>query len=585
MRAVFRKLLLFIPALLLLASCQTRKAVIGHEAVPNRAFNNNLSSNWLAAARAALPEKYFEKGDLSFQEITNLLCRESRRGNIEAQGLWGCALLLQSSSPKETEVGLQLLRKSADEGYVAAMVTLGFLYEGGQYVPKDYKEVFHWFSMAAAKGDAEAQNHVGGCYCYGLGTTQDYSMAAKYYRRSADNTNYAAMKSLGFLLMRGYGVDKNLDAAKYWLTRAAKEGGNRRAMYNLGALCSRRISDPNSIIQAFQWYQQSAELGDPLACFELAQYYYYGWGVQRDLDRYRTWRFKAATLGATEAQFQMGSAYRTGDGVPKDIETSLMWYLKAAAKNHPKAFYDLAVHYLEDKTNEASLKLAHYYMLRAAQTGCREAQFQCALSCFRGDLGTPDCEGGKQWLGQAAENGCPRAEFCLYELFYYGIAPATNCPPYRKDRAEAIKWLRRAAEHEILQAQAILAFMLMQGKEMEPNKAEAEKLLRNAAEHGCGQAQNDLGFAILNGDISTTNVVEAAKWCRLAVSSLTDPEKLSRAKVNLSNALSRLTEDQRLEADRQVDSFKALPVADIDPMSKGWEENPAYKQEDGQLIH
>ena len=303
------------------------------------------------------------------------------------------------------------------------------------------------------------------------------------------------------------------------------------------------------------------------------------------LDSYRSWRFKAATLGSTEAQYQMGAAFRTGDGVPKGLDSSLMWYRKAAAKNHPKAFYDLALLCLEDKTNQASIMLASNYMVRAAQTGHREAQFQCALSCFRGDLRIPDCEGGKQWLDKAAENGCPRAEFCLYQLFYYGIAPATNCPPYPKDRAEAIKWLRRAAEHEILQAQAILAFMLMQGKEVEQNKAEAEKLLRNAAEHGCGQAQNDLGFAILNGDISTTNAVEAAKWCRLAVSSLTDPEKLSRAKVNLSNALSRLTADQQLEADRQVDSFKALPAADIDPMSKGWEENPAYKQEDGQLIH
>jgi uncharacterized protein len=570
-----------ITSLFLLASCQTRKAGIGQPVKPSPAVESKLSTNWMAAAIAALPEKDFEKGDLSFQEITNLLCRESRLNNNEAKGLWGCVLLLQSSSPKEAEEGLQLLRKSANDGYVGAMLTLGFLFEGDVYVRRDYKEVFHWFSLAADKGDREAELHVGGCYLQGLGTAQDYSMAAKYYRRSADQTNYLAMKNLGYLLMNGYGVEKNEEAAKYWLLKAAREGENRRAMYNLGALCMRKMSDPDSMIKGFQWYEQSAELGDPLACYEVANCYNGGWGVERNLDSYRSWCFKAATLGDTEAQYRMGAAYRMGYGVPIDVESSLMWYRKAAAKNHPKAFYDLALYYQEDKTNQTSMKLANDYMLRAAQTGHREAQFEYALSCFRGDLGKPDFEDGKQWLGKAAENGCGRAEFCLFQLLYYGIAPDLKCPSYPKDRAEAIKWLRRAAEHDRWQAQSILAVMLIQGKEMERNKAEAEKLLRNAAEHGYAQAQNDLGFAILDGDTSEKDLVEAAKWCQLAVSKSTDPAISKRAKANLSHALSRLTPDQQLEVDQQVKSFQALPDTAIDPLVKDWETYPGYKKEDG----
>lgn len=577
--------LAIVPALFLLASCQTRKADIGQPAKPSPAVENKLSTNWMAAARAALPEKDFERGDLSFQQITNLLCRESQLGNNEAKGLWGCALLLQSSSPKEAQEGLQLLRKSASDGYVPAMLTMGLLFEGDKYFPKDYMEAFHWFSLAADKGDAEAQLHTGGCYLHGLGTAQDYFMAAKYYRRSADQTNYLAMKNLGFLLMNGYGVYKNQEAAKYWLLRAAREGGNRRAMYNLGVLCMTKVSDPDSIIKGFQWYERSAELGDPLACYEVANCYNGGWGVEGNLDSYRSWRFKAATLGDTEAQYRMGAACRMGDGVPKDVENSLTWYRKAAAKNHPQAFYDLALYYLEDKTNQTSMKLANNYMLRAAQTGHREAQFDYALSCFRGDLGTLDFEGGKQWLGKAAENGCGRAEFCLFQLLYYGIPPDLKCPSYPKDQAEAIKWLRRAAEHDRWQAQSMLAVMLIQGKDMEQNKAKAEKLLRNAAEHGYAQAQNDLGFAILNSDTSVRDLVEAAKWCQLAVSKSKDPAVLKRAKVNLSNAWSQLTPDQQSEVDQQVKSFQALPATAIDPLVKNWETFPGYEQEDGPSGH
>jgi TPR repeat protein len=581
---------LIIPSLFLIASCQTYQSLDAsnhsNDRMPANAFEDSLSTNWLMAVRTVLPARLLAKKNPGFQEMTNSLCQESRRGNNAAQGLWGFTLLVFSHSPKDAETGLQLLRDSAEKGNVSALVQLGLLYEGGKYVRKNYNEAFHWFSLAADKGDPEAQLQLGGCYQYGLGTTPDFVMAAKSYRRSAEQTNYVAMKSLGYMLMNGLGMDKDLEAAKFWLTRAAKEGGNRRAMFNLGALCSMNFPDTNSMAEAFQWYKQSAELGDPLACYQLSNFYYRGWGaVETNPASYRYWRFRAASLGATEAQCEMGAAYRTGDGVPKNVETSLEWYRKAAAKNHPKAFYDLALHYLEDKTNRASLVMANNYMLLAAQAGHREAQYQYAKSCFRGDVAPVDFENGKQWLAKAAEAGWARAEFCLFQLYYNGVAPGRECPPYPKDKVEAVKWLRRAADHENFQAQSTLAIMLIRGVDVETDKPTAEKLLRNAAEHGYGQAQNDLGFAIENGDIGSIDMVESAMWCQLAESHLTDPNVLRRAQVNLSNALSRLTVDQQLEVDRRVKNFQALPIAETDPMPAGWEKNAYYEQEDGHFGH
>jgi hypothetical protein len=261
-----------------------------------------------------------------------------------------------------------------------------------------------------------------------------------------------------------------------------------------------------------------------------------------------------------------------------------MWHRMAAAKNHPEALYDLALYYLDDKTNHASLILANQFMLRAAQMGHREAQFQCAMSSFRGDVSL-DFDAGKEWLSKAAENGWSKAEFCLFQLYYNGISPAPECPSYPKDTAEAIKWLRRAAEHENLQAQAILAVMLIRGKDMEQNKAEAEKLLRNAAEHGFAQAQNDLGFAILNGDVDPIDTTEAAMWCKLAVSHSSDPNVSKRARFNLSNALSRLTTDQQQEVDNRANNFQPQPIPEMDPKIKDWQKNPAYQMEDGRCWH
>ena len=573
-------------AFVLLTACQSHAFnLFSFDEIPAHPFDDKFSTNWLAAVRAALPAKYSAMSNFDFQEATNYLCEESQRGNVAAQALWGFALIVQSHSQETLGTGLQLLRGSAEKGYVPAMMNLGYLFEGGKFVRKNYDDAFHWFNQAADMGIAEAQLQVGGCYHYGLGVSPNLSLAAKYYQLSADHTNFAAMKSLGYLLMNGYGIEKNDEKAKYWLLRAANEGGNRRAMYNLGVLCSRQYPDTNSMVEGFKWMKQSAELGDALGAYELSNFYFRGWGVtETNLPSYRYWLARAALLGATDAQYFMGQACRTGDGVPKDVAASLVWFQKAAAKNHPEALYDLALHFLEDRTNRASLQMAHDLMLQAAKMGHREAQFQCAMSCFRGDFGM-DCDGGMAWLSKAAENGWPKAEFCQFQLFYNGISLAKDCPARPKDKTEAVKWLRRAVEHGNLQAQSTLAVMLVRGLDVDQDKVEAEKLLRDAAGHGFAQAQNDLGFAIMHGDLATKDLVEAGMWCKLATLDMASPKISERAAVNLSNAMKILSLDQQDEVDNRAKKFQARPIPEIEPKVKDWQKTPDYRQEDGQFGH
>lgn len=543
-----------------------------------------LSSNWLNAVKSALPAQCATGRNLKFEQITNFLCRESQVGNKAAEALWGTVLIGQSQLPGQSTSGMQVLRDSAEKGYSPAMVYLGDIYETGRYVPTNYDEAFHWFSLAAAAGDTDGELQLGACYHYGRGTKPDLARTVELYRQAAMQTNYVAMKSLGYLLDNGIGTKRDVVAATYWFTRAAKEGGNRRAMYDLGTIYGAKFPDPNAMAEAVQWYQRSAELGDALGCEELAECYRHGWGTETNVASYREWIYRAAMLGGTEAQFEMGLAYQLGDGVPKDMESALIWYRKAAAKNHPDALYNLAFYYLKD-IEHGSINLANEYMVRAAEGGHREAQFQCALSSFRGDVGPLDFDKGKQWLAEAANNGWGKAEFLLFELYYNGAPPGPGCPSYPHDKTEAIQWLRRAVEHGNFQAQSILAVMLIRGTDMEPNTAEAGKWLRNAAQHGYAEAQNDLGFAILNGDIDSADPLEAATWCQLAKSHWLNPKTQHVADANLSNALSRLTPDQQVEVARRAQSFQPIRVAEVDPLVKGWDKYPGYQQENGSYGH
>ena len=110
-----------------------------------------LTSSWVKAAKAALPAKYSHQ-NLNFQQLTNLLCRESQHGNYTAQGLWGFALLAQSKTKREADANSEIIWNAAQHGDAPTMVHLGVLLKPyNQY----RVQVFYLFNMAADRGDAE----------------------------------------------------------------------------------------------------------------------------------------------------------------------------------------------------------------------------------------------------------------------------------------------------------------------------------------------------------------------------------------------------------------------------------------------
>ena len=85
-----------------------------------------------------------------------------------------------------------------------------------------------------------------------------------------------------------------------------------------------------------------------------------------------------------------------------------------------------------------------------------------------------------------------------------------------RDDAEAVKWLRKAAEHGNGAAQFDLGLMYNGGDGVTRDYAEAAKWFRMAAEQGHAGAQGWLGFAFGSGQGVTRDYAEAAKWVRKA---------------------------------------------------------------------
>ncbi len=84
------------------------------------------------------------------------------------------------------------------------------------------REITH--SQIFRDGPGSEINRIGDLYLYGMGTTQDYGLAAKWYRRAALLGCPDAQLGLATLYLDGLGIERSKVEAYFWLSLAAQNG-------------------------------------------------------------------------------------------------------------------------------------------------------------------------------------------------------------------------------------------------------------------------------------------------------------------------------------------------------------------------
>lgn len=116
------------------------------------------------------------------------------------------------------------LKARAEQGDAEAQLDLGWRYQIGDGVPRDFNEAVKWYSMAAEQGLAAAQNNLGFCYQNAYGVTLDHVEAVKLYHKSAEQGYVNAQFNLGQCYYFGDGVAPDLVEAVKWYRKAAEQG-------------------------------------------------------------------------------------------------------------------------------------------------------------------------------------------------------------------------------------------------------------------------------------------------------------------------------------------------------------------------
>jgi TPR repeat protein len=118
-----------------------------------------------------------------------------------------------------------------------------------------------------------------------------------------------------------------------------------------------------------------------------------------------------------------------------------------------------------------------------------------------------------------------------------------------QDDAEAVRWIRLAAEQGNAIAQFSLGSMYAKGRGVPQDDAEAVRWFRLAADQGDADAQGHLGSMYAAGRGVAQDIVQGHMWHNIAASRLTG-EQRDMAVQNRDAVANGLTPDQLAEAQR-----------------------------------
>ncbi|NCT41543.1 MAG: hypothetical protein GW778_07785 [Alphaproteobacteria bacterium] len=146
-----------------------------------------------------------------------------------------------------------------------------------------------------------------------------------------------AQHDLAAIYTAGHGgVKQDYSRAAFWFEKAA-ENGVANASYNLGVLHHQGLGFEPDVRAAMAWYKDAANKGHPEAQYNLGIAYIEGIGVPYDPVLASNYFEKAALNGVVEAAYNLGLIYENGLLGAAEPDSALRWYKAAADQGSPEA--------------------------------------------------------------------------------------------------------------------------------------------------------------------------------------------------------------------------------------------------------
>ncbi len=152
-----------------------------------------------------------------------------------------------------------------------AIALAGALTEGERaYARHDYAHAEPLLRVEAERGSPTAQTYIGFMYQNGLGVPRNYSAAAAWLNQAAQQGEPTAQFLLGLLFDKGYGVPMDWVQAEVWLNLAASRANRGERDYWArvrDAVAQKLTLDQLAEAQrrAYAWTQLSLSSSNPIS--------------------------------------------------------------------------------------------------------------------------------------------------------------------------------------------------------------------------------------------------------------------------------------------------------------------------------
>jgi TPR repeat protein len=469
----------------------------------------------------------------------------AEQGMPEAQATLGMLLAMGEAGRKDVGEAMRLFRIAADKGVAAAEKMLGDLYYGGEGVAQDRAEAVRWYRFAADQGYTPAQLQLGMCYFLGQGVVQDDARAFQLLQTVAEHdpeddetVKYQGAENLPFAGGMGQLTFDSFHTQNLAAVQA-------EAQHNLAACYSQGRGVPQDQAKAIGWLRRAAQGGHPPAQRLLGLFLLKGVGLRADTREAVRWLGKAADNDDMFAEFLLGNLYAVGinqpdnDALPayrlrQDYTEALRRFREAASQGMGPAQYAVGFLLFLGLGEPRDIAEAVVWLRQAADQGLAPAQATLQWIYTDGRDGTMP-EGTLAMVVQATEQGNNEPAVQLGLLYERG-----------RNREEAIRWFRAAAEHGHVAAMTKLGWLLVNsGPAYQDNYQEAAEWFRKAAEHGEAQAMYNLGQLHLAGKGVARNRHLALEWFRQAAALGDEDARDEQRKLEAEGAVNPVPVPQR----------------------------------------
>jgi SEL1 protein len=233
---------------------------------------------------------------------------------------------------------------------------------------------------------------LGEIYAKGAGVERNYTLALEWLTLASRQQLYSAYNGMGYLYVKGYGVEKkNYTKAKEYFEKAA-ENEESGGHYNLGVMYLKGIGVKRDLKVASNLFFMAANAGQPKAFYQLANMFHNGVGFKKNLPM-ATALYK---LVAERGPWSSLSRWALESYLKGDVGKAFLLYSRMAELGYEVAQSNAA--WILDKYGERSMCIGESGFCMNAE------RHQRAHSLW--------------W--QASEQGNEHAALLIGDAYYYG---------------------------------------------------------------------------------------------------------------------------------------------------------------------